>query len=100
MRAAAGMLGLVLLGSAAAEAQSRCGPRQAILEVAWQQYRERPVATALAAGGAVLEVLATRGGETFTMLHTGSNGISCVFATGESWQPGAWQPPDREPAGS
>lgn len=88
--------GLMLAGVDPAAAQSRCGPRQAIIDIAWRQYDERPVATALAAGGAVLEVLASRDGHTFTMLHTGTNGVSCILATGESWQPEAWQPPDRE----
>jgi hypothetical protein len=100
MRAVAITLLLFLIGSAEVAAQSRCGPRQAILEIAWRQYQERPVAIALATGGAVLEVLATRAGKTFTMLHTGANGISCILATGESWQAVEWSAPHREKPGS
>lgn len=94
MRIAALACCAVLAGTTVTSAQSRCGPRQAILDIAWQQYDERPVATALAAGGSLIEVLASRDGHTFTMLHTGANGRSCIMATGESWQSKDWQPPD------
>tara|TARA_Y100000031_G_C8177535_1_gene364822 strand:+ start:176 stop:370 length:195 start_codon:yes stop_codon:yes gene_type:complete len=39
----------------------------------------------LASSGAVLEVLASKGG-TWTILVTQPNGTSCVVATGEAWQ--------------
>jgi hypothetical protein len=100
MKALTASLAIFVLGSTAATAQSRCGPREALLEVAFQQYQERQVALALATGGSVLEILATRNGETFTMLLTAPNGISCVLATGENWQPKTWQPPSQEDAGS
>lgn len=100
MRALATALALMLLGASAAGAQSRCGPRQAILDIAFDQYDERPVAMALASGGALLEVLAAPDGRTFTMLHTDPEGISCILSAGGSWQVKPWQPPARKGTGS
>lgn len=87
---------LMVLTIGQANAQARCAPRDIILDAAYRQYQERPIATALAAGGVVLEVLATREGATFTVLQTRPDGTSCVIAVGESWEPKTWQMPDRE----
>lgn len=85
---------------ASVSAQARCGPREAILEAAFRQYAERPVALALAAGGSLLEVLATRDGSSFTLLQSSPGGTSCIIATGESWRNLPWRPPGEEGAGS
>lgn len=96
--AAAALIAAITTGGDAATA--RCAPREAILEAAFRQYGERPVAMALAAGGALLEVIATRDGAAFTMLQTSPGGTSCVIAAGEGWQILPWNPPAEKDNGS
>jgi len=51
-------------------------------------YKEAPVAMGLASNGALIEVLSSaENGKTWTIIITQPNGVSCVMATGESWQP-------------
>ncbi|WP_417513753.1 hypothetical protein [Minwuia sp.] len=79
-----------------AAAQFHCGSRTAILQIAKERYLEIPVALALAADQSVIEVLASRDGETFTLIRTDARGISCVLVTGESWQTRVWQEPQND----
>jgi len=46
-----------------------------------------PVAIALTSAGAVIEVLASRDGATWTLITTAPTGIACIAQTGEYWQP-------------
>ncbi len=68
-------------------AQTVCAPRSAVLEQFAQRHKERPVSRALAANGAVLEVLVSQDGSTWTLIATGPNGVSCLAASGTDWEP-------------
>lgn len=63
-----------------------CEDRATVLDQLSNRYSEAPVAMGLATNGAVLEVLSSGEGTSWTIILTGADGISCVLATGESWQ--------------
>jgi len=63
-----------------------CEDRTVVLRQLSSRFREAPVAMGLATNGAVLEVLSSGEGTSWTIILTGADGISCVLATGESWQ--------------
>ncbi len=86
----------VLLAPSLAAAQSLCGDRGALLRHLERNFGERPVAMGVAAdGGAVLELVMTPSGSSWTVLMTLPSGLSCVVATGEHWQ--AVAPPPAAP---
>ncbi len=63
-----------------------CESRATVLDQLSNRYSEAPVAMGLATNGSVLEVLTSGEGTSWTIILTGADGISCVLATGESWQ--------------
>ena len=76
----------LLISVSGASAQMLCKERSEVLDKLSNSYSEAPVAMGLASNGAVLEVLTSAEGEqTWTILITQPNGISCVMATGEGW---------------
>lgn len=88
------MLALPLL-SAAAQAQSPdgipCADRTMATTQLHELYGERQVGYGLAANGNVIELFAAPNGS-FTLFATLPHGVSCLIATGRSWEP----PPDPE----
>ena len=77
------------LVSSAALAQVPCGERAKIVGWLGVNYKEAPVATGLSNKGALVEVLSSVDGETWTIIVTKPNGISCIVDTGQAWQPRA-----------
>lgn len=69
-----------------APAQAACAHRQEVHETLSRQYDERPVALGLTGDGRLIEVLVSIAGS-WTILLTAANGITCVVAAGEAWQP-------------
>ncbi len=73
--------------STGASAQMLCKQRTEVLAQLSNTYKEAPVSMGLASNGTVLEVLtSSEQGKTWTILLTQPNGVSCVMATGRSWQ--------------
>jgi hypothetical protein len=70
----------------AVAAPANCGPRAELLKKLAKQYREAPVAVGLANNGALVEVLTSDSGATWTILISDPNGLSCLIAAGEEWQ--------------
>ena len=68
-----------------AMAQAVCNERGKFLEQLSGSYAENTVGLGLVNNGSVLEILASSKGS-WTILVTKPNGISCVVATGESWE--------------
>ncbi|HBN92234.1 MAG TPA: hypothetical protein DD397_06695 [Hyphomonas sp.] len=84
--ATAAVFFLIAFSSAQAQQQS-CGPREKVLEHLAQKYGEQPIAAGIMQGGqAVLEILASQDGSTFTVIISLPNGVSCVKADGVSFQ--------------
>jgi len=67
-------------------AQSICGERSRFLDQLGQHYGERVSAVGLVSNGTLLELMTSEKGS-WTILITQPNGVSCVVATGESWEP-------------
>ena len=63
-----------------------CGDRDELLSHLSQKYSEKPVAMGLATNGTVVEVLATKAGDSFTIVYTMPNGQTCLIAAGSNWQ--------------
>lgn len=81
--AAAGVIAM----TSGAGAQMLCKERSEVLAQLSTGYKEAPTAMGLASNGALIEVLtSTEDGRTWTIIITQPNGVSCVMATGESWQ--------------
>lgn len=81
--AAAGVIAM----TSGAEAQMLCKERSEVLAQLSTGYKEAPTAMGLASNGALIEVLtSSEDGRTWTIIITRPNGVSCVMATGESWQ--------------
>ncbi len=76
---------LAAMVSTTATAQTMCRERDEFVTQLNKGFSEAPVAMGLAANGSVVEVLASDSGS-WTIMITMPNGVSCVVATGESWQ--------------
>ncbi len=72
--------------SAHAQQAPACIKRADLLQHLAKQYQEAPAAVGLADNGSLLEVFASKSGETWTVTVTMPNGISCMIATGQQWQ--------------
>jgi len=67
--------------------QSRqCDQRDRVLSHLAQKYKEAPVAVGLTSGGGLIEVLSTGTGETWTIIVSNPDGMSCLVAAGEGWR--------------
>lgn len=63
-----------------------CVKRADLIKHLEAKYHEAPAAVGLADNGALLEVFASKSGETWTVTVTMPNGISCMVASGQQWQ--------------
>lgn len=68
-----------------AEAQVVCTTRGEILGALSRSYSEQPTALGVASNGAVMELLTSENGATWTLIMTMPSGETCVIASGESW---------------
>ena len=81
--------GVLPLGSDPAFGQGApvtCRARDSLLTQLEQKYGEVPVAIGVA-GGALVELLSTEDGMTWTIILTTPKGLSCLIASGEGWRP-------------
>jgi hypothetical protein len=63
-----------------------CVKRADLLKHLEAKYHEAPAAVGIADNGALLEVFASKSGETWTVTVAMPNGISCMVASGQQWQ--------------
>ncbi len=81
--------GVLPLGSDPAlgqDAPAICRARDGLLTQLEQKYGEVPVAIGVA-DGALVELLSTQDGMTWTIILTSPKGVSCLIASGEGWRP-------------
>jgi len=84
--AAFSLLGAVLLaGPSVASAQTSCGPRDQLVKILADRYKEDPVGIGLAQPDQVLEVFASQAG-TWSMVMTMPDGKACLIAAGDNWE--------------
>ncbi|NNG06072.1 MAG: hypothetical protein HKM95_18470 [Inquilinus sp.] len=81
--------GAFLLAPAAslrpAAAQTLCMPRPDAVELLDRRYSEAKIGHGLTSGGRLIELFATDGGDTWTMLLTSPDGTSCLMGEGRGW---------------
>lgn len=82
-------LALVLGQDASAEAaqEPACDQRQRVIGHLAQKYKEATVAVGVTNGGGLVEVLSSGDGQTWTIIVSSPNGVTCLLATGEGWRP-------------
>lgn len=68
-----------------AMAQTVCAPRAHMLDGFKQQYGEISAAVGLAAGGALMEIVASPSG-TWSLLLVRPDGVACLIASGTAWK--------------
>jgi hypothetical protein len=78
---------LIFLGAPAlATAQSVCATHQTVTDKLKQTFDERPVNEGLSSNGGMLEIFVSPNGETWTIVLSRADGVSCLMATGEHWE--------------
>jgi hypothetical protein len=83
------MLGTALAvfsSAAAAQSQNQCNTRDSVLSLLANKYKEAPVAVGVTNTGGLVEVLSTGDGNTWTIIVTTPQGMSCLVAAGEGWR--------------
>jgi hypothetical protein len=81
----AALAALTAIGTFPASAQSACGPREQLVKILADQYKEDPVGMGLSQPGQVLEVFASSNGS-WTMVMTMPDGKACMIAAGDNWE--------------
>ncbi|MCC2650023.1 MAG: hypothetical protein K0R61_2624 [Microvirga sp.] len=76
---------LTAIGTSPASAQSACGPREQLVKLLADQYKEDPVGMGLSQPGQILEVFASSNGS-WTMVMTMPDGRACLIAAGDNWE--------------
>lgn len=64
----------------------RCTDRNSILRRLQLDWREIPVARGVTNDGAIVELLESEDGATWTLIISFPSGASCLWAAGDSWQ--------------
>ena len=77
---------IAILVSMPAAAQTICGKRGELLGKLNGTYTETPSAMGLSNNGGVVEILTSPKGDTWTIIITMPNGMSCLVAAGENWE--------------
>ena len=80
---------LMVFSSAAAaqsQSQNQCNTRDSVLTLLANKYKEAPVAVGVTNTGGLVEVLSTGDGNTWTIIVTTPQGMSCLVAAGEGWR--------------
>lgn len=84
----AAVLAAFFMATPQAHGQRNCEQRAVVLDFMWKTHGERPVAVGVMPGGtSAIELFATSDGEKWSLVLTGPNGLSCLMAVGEAWQP-------------
>ena len=76
----------VLLQSGSATALGPCEQRDNLIAALAERYREVPIALGVTNGGSLVEVLQNRTSETWTLIVTSPQGISCLVFSGDGWR--------------
>ncbi len=82
----------LMLGAAAvllawpAAAAPQCNQRDSVLSMLRSKYQEQPVAVGVTNNGGLVEVLSTGDGNTWSIIITSPQGMSCLVAAGEGWR--------------
>ena len=73
------------LGGGDLTTMSMCGEREQVVSELRQTFQEAPMAMGQVDGNAVVEIFASDNG-TWTILATGTDGVSCIISAGEGFE--------------
>ncbi|WIY26230.1 hypothetical protein QPJ95_04705 [Parasedimentitalea psychrophila] len=81
-------LGFIALApqQASAEQNRNCAPREAVVERLASTYGESRQSIGLGERGMVIETFASADTGTWTITVTTPNGLTCLVASGQSWE--------------
>jgi hypothetical protein len=85
--AAIALVAALGISTTAVAAPANCAARADLLNELAKRFSEAPIAAGLANNGALVEVLTSDSGATWTILISQPDGKSCLVAAGEEWQP-------------
>lgn len=80
------LAGSLVTHPAMAQNQRNCAPRDVVLQRLEQDYGETRQSIGLASRGAMIETHASRETGTWTITVTMPNGITCLIASGQSFE--------------
>jgi len=83
---ALGPSGAMAQAQGPAQARQQCDERTKVLGHLANKYQEAPVAIGVTSSGGLVEVLSTGDGNTWTIIVSKPNGVSCLLAAGEGWR--------------
>lgn len=83
---ALGPIGATAQVQGPAQAQQQCDERAKVIGHLANKYQEAPVAIGVTSSGGLVEVLSTGDGNTWTIIVSNPNGVSCLLAAGEGWR--------------
>lgn len=87
----------VCLSTVAAGQTRVCDQRKTVLGHLSEKYHEAPVAMGVTSGGEVIEILTADGGDTWTIILSKPDGMSCLVAAGEGWRARKFDPSASDP---
>ncbi len=77
---------LVAVSPWPAAAQPLCFDRTTVIDRLSRDYAERPVAMGITQADSVLEILVSKNGRSWTVIVTGTTGLTCLIAAGKKWR--------------
>lgn len=83
---AAAALYIIMTTDASAQNGSNCAPREAVVDRLAEGYGESRQSMGLGANSAVIEVFASSETGTWTITVTTPNGLTCLVASGQSFE--------------
>ena len=81
-----GLAAFTLLAGQATAQQQTCLPRENIVAALSDKYDEKLVGRGLQGQARLFEVFISIEGDSWTLLQSFPNGVSCIMAAGTDWQ--------------
>ena len=78
---------LVMSGSSAVASEPLCNKRTVVLKTLEKDYGEKPTAFGITENGAMVQLVTSKDGKTWTLVIHNPKGVSCLMAAGETWKP-------------
>ena len=77
---------VAVAGNSAVAAEPLCNKRGVVLKTLEKDYGEKPIAFGITENGAMVQLVAAKGGRTWTLVIHNPTGVSCLMAAGEIWK--------------
>lgn len=78
---------MAIMAASTSVASAACNHRDVVMEELREKYGEMVVSRGLAVNNHVVEVLASKDGSSWTIVHTNPNNLfTCAMASGSDWE--------------